>query len=145
MNNLRYLANLEIALALAGWAVGLWGIIRGDNIILQYLYFFAWYPYIAFLDGLLFRLRGTSWLLTQPRQFLKMLFWSTTVWLIFEALNLALKNWGYVGVVPVWWIRWGGYALGFATVLPGVLLTAQVIDALGAFKGRKARPANLGP
>jgi hypothetical protein len=44
MNNLRYLANLEIALALAGWAVGLWGIWRGDETILQYLYFFAWYP-----------------------------------------------------------------------------------------------------
>ena len=47
MNNLRYLANLEIALALAGWAVGLWGIWRGEETILQYLYFFAWYPYIA--------------------------------------------------------------------------------------------------
>ena len=100
MNNLRYLANLEIALALAGWAVGLWGIWRGEEIILQYLYFFAWYPYIACLDGLLFRLRGQSWLLTQPRKFLQMFGWSVTVWLIFEAHNLALKNWGYVAVVP---------------------------------------------
>jgi hypothetical protein len=31
MNNLRYLANLEIALALAGWAVGLWGVWQGDS------------------------------------------------------------------------------------------------------------------
>jgi hypothetical protein len=144
MNNLRYLANLELALALAGWAVGLWGIIRGDKNILQYLYFFAWYPYIAFLDGLIFRLRGRSWLLTQPRKFLRMFFWSTTVWLIFEALNLVLHNWGYVAVVSVGWVRWGGYALAFATVLPGVLLTAQVMDALGAFPGVKGQPFNLG-
>jgi hypothetical protein len=144
MNNLRYLANLELALALAGWAVGLWGIIRGDQSILQYLYFFAWYPYIAFLDGLLCRLRGQSWLFTQPRKLLRMFFWSTTVWLIFEAFNLVLKNWGYIAVEPVGWVRWGGYALAFATVLPGVLLTAQVLEALGAWKNRRARPVNPG-
>jgi len=145
MKHLRYLANLEIALALAGWAVGLWGIFRGNEIILQYLYFFAWYPSIAFLDGLLFRLRGQSWLLTQPRKFLQMFFWSVTVWLIFEALNLALKNWGYVAVIPVGWVRWAGYVVAFATVLPGVLLSAQVMDALGAWKNLKARPFNPGP
>jgi len=144
MNNLRYLANLEIALALAGWAVGLWGIITGQAAILQYLYFFAWYPYIACLDGVLFRLRGRSWLLNQPRKFLRMFGWSVTVWLIFEAHNLVLHNWGYVAVVPDVWLRWAGYALAFATVLPGVLLTAQVLDALGAFPGVKARPFNPG-
>jgi hypothetical protein len=144
MRNLKYLANIAIILALAGWAVGLWGIISGQKAILQYLYFFAWYPYIVFLDGLLLRLRGQSWLLDRPRQFLQMFFWSTTVWLIFEALNLALKNWGYVAVVPIGWVRWGGYFLAFATVLPGVLLTAQVLDGLGAFTGRKGRPFTLG-
>jgi hypothetical protein len=144
MKSLKYLANLEIALALAGWVVGLCGILRGNAVILQYLYFFAWYPYIAFLDGLLFRLRGRSWVLTQPRRFLRMLFWSVTVWLIFEALNLALKNWGYAAVIPIGWVRWSGYALAFATVLPGVRLTAQVLDALGAWKNLKARPFPLG-
>jgi len=144
MRNLKYLANIAIILALAGWAVGLWGIISGQKAILQYLYFFAWYPYIVFLDGLLFRLQGQSWLLNQPRALLQMFFWSTSVWLIFEALNLVLKNWGYVAVLPIGWVRWGGYVLAFATVLPGVLLTAQVLDALGAFQGLKARPFTLG-
>ncbi len=144
MRNVKHLANLEISLALAGWAVGLGGIIAGKTAILQYLYFFAWYPYIVFLDGLLGRWRGESWLASQPRRSLQMFFWSTTVWLIFEALNLALKNWGYVAVAPLWWLRWGGYALAFATVLPGVLLTAQVLEAVGAFKGAKGRPLRLG-
>jgi hypothetical protein len=144
MRNLNYLSYIAAILALAAWALGLWGIISGQKAILQYLYFFAWYPYIVFLDGLLLRLRGQSWLLDRPRQFLQMFFWSTTVWLIFEALNLALKNWGYVAVVPIGWVRWGGYVLAFATVLPGVLLTAQVLDALGAFKGRKGQPISLG-
>jgi hypothetical protein len=144
MRNLNYLANMGIILALAGWAIGLWGIISGQPAILQYLYFFAWFPYLVFLDGLRFRLQGQSWLLHQPRALLQMFFWSTSVWLIFEALNLVLKNWGYVAVVPIGWVRWGGYALAFATVLPGVLLTAQVLDALGAFKGVKGRSFTLG-
>jgi len=145
MINLAYLANLEMLLALAGWAVGLWGIAGGREAILQYLYFFAWYPYLIFLDGLLGRLKAGSWLLQRPREFARLLFWSTTVWLVFEALNLVLKNWGYVDVVPVGWVRWGGYALAFATVLPGVLLTAEALEALGVFKGIQGRPFNPGP
>ncbi|MFA5109896.1 MAG: hypothetical protein WC443_00670 [Desulfobaccales bacterium] len=144
MKFIDYLAYGEIACALAGWAVGLGGIITGQAAILQYLYFFAWYPYIIFLDSLLFRLRGESWLLSRPRGFLKLWLWSTTVWLVFEALNLSLKNWGYVAVVPIWWVRWAGYVLAFATVLPGVLLTAAVIEALGAFKAIKGRSFTLG-
>jgi len=144
MFNPGYLANLEIMAALAGWGVGLWGVSTGQETIRQYLYFFAWYPYIAFLDGLLGRLRGESWLLDRPRPFLKLFFWSTTIWLIFEALNLVLRNWGYVAVVAIGWVRWAGYAAAFATVLPGVLLTAQVLDALGAFKTAQARPCNPG-
>ncbi len=144
MWNVRYLANLELALALAGWAVGLWGIVRGERIILEYLYFFAWYPYLICLDGVLGRLTGDTWLFSRPRQFLRMLFWSVTIWLVFEAFNLFLKNWGYVGVVPFGWVRWCGYALAFATVLPGVLLTAQILEALGAFKVVKGRTWELG-
>jgi hypothetical protein len=145
MANFIYLANLEIIIALAGWTVGLWGMVSGQEAILQYLYFFAWYPYIIFLDGFLYRLKGKSWLPDRPRDFGKMLAWSITVWLVFEALNLVLKNWGYVGVVPVGWIRWGGYALAFATVLPGVLLTAEVMEELKLFGDVKGRSFNLGP
>jgi hypothetical protein len=145
MINLKHLANLEISAALAGWTLGLWGIVSGRAEILQFLYFFAWYPFIIFLDGLLSHLQGKSWLLGRPREFLKMLFWSTTVWLVFEGLNLVLKNWGYVGVVPTWWVRWGGYTLAFATVLPGVLLTAEVMEALKVFRDVKGRAFNLGP
>ena len=41
-------------------------------------------------------------------------------------------------------MRWGGYALAFATVLPGVLLTAEVLEALGVFRDVKGRAFNLG-
>ncbi len=72
-----------------------------------------------------------------------MFFWSVTLWLIFEACNLVLKNWAYIGVEPQLWLRWPGYALAFATVLPGVLLTSEVLAALGlgrAWRGRSFNP-----
>jgi hypothetical protein len=137
-------AALEMALALALWAIGLWGAAGGPSLIRQYLYFFAWYPYLLFLDGLLGRLEGRSWLFHRPREAAAMFFWSITVWLVFEAANLVLKNWAYAGLTADWRLRWGGYALAFATVLPGVLLTARVLMALGAFKGVRGRALKPG-
>ena len=139
----RKFAQGEMLLALALWGVGLTGAVLGQPTILQWLYFFAWYPLILFLDGLLWRLRGASWLLDRPRGLLKMAFWSVTIWLIFEAFNLYLKNWGYVGVLANPWMRWPGYALAFATVLPGVLLTAEVLAALGVWRTVRGRPVKL--
>jgi hypothetical protein len=144
MRNLNYLAKLEIMAALAGMAVGLGGIISGQPVIRQYLYFFAWYPYILLVDGLGAYLTGESWLVNRPRQLLRMGGFSITVWLVFEALNLVLKNWGYVGVVPLGWLRWTGYGLAFATVLPGILLTARLLKAWGAFAGVQGRSRNWG-
>ncbi len=139
----RKFAQGEMLLALALWGVGLTGAALGCRVILQWLYFFAWYPLILFLDGLLWRLRGASWLLDRPRDLLKMAFWSVTIWLVFDALNLVLKNWGYQGVIATPGVRWAGYALAFATVLPGVLLTAEVLAALGVWRTVRGRPVKL--
>ncbi|MGD0971723.1 MAG: hypothetical protein ABSA04_10035 [Desulfobaccales bacterium] len=139
----RKLARGEILLALALWGVGLAAVVWDRRELLQWLYFFSWYPLILFWDGLLFHLRGDSWLLSRPGALFKMAFWSVSFWLIFEACNLVLRNWGYVGVVANPWLRWPGYALAFATVLPGVLLTAQGLAALGAWRGARGRPVQL--
>ena len=140
-----YLAAAEMALALAGWALGLLGALAGREPMATWLYLFAWWPYLFFLDGLLFFLRRESWLLNRPGNFLCTLPWSVTFWLLFEALNLVLQNWRYAGMVPHWWARWPGYALAFATVLPGVLLTAWVLEALGAWGKARGRALRLGP
>ena len=139
----RKLAQGEIFLALILWGAGLTGAALGYPFARQWLYFFAWYPLILFLDGVLYGLRGDSWLLDRPRDLLKMAFWSVSVWLVFEALNLVLTNWGYAGVIANPWVRWPGQALAFATVLPGVLLGAEVLAALGTWRGRRGRPLTL--
>jgi hypothetical protein len=140
----RHLAAAEMLLAAGLWALALTGLATGREPFVSWLYHFAWWPYLLFLDGILFLLRGESWLLTRPREFLRLLPWSVSFWLVFEAFNLVLKNWRYVGVPAQWWLRWPGYALAFATVLPGLLLTAEVLAALGLGRQSRGRPRALG-
>jgi hypothetical protein len=126
------------------WFVAVWGRLLGVEPFVTWLYYFAWWPLLLFLDGLLGHLTGKSLLWQRPREFLRLAFFSVTVWLIFEVFNLWLQNWGYVGLDPRPWLRWPGYALAYATVLPGVLLTAEVLEALGVAANLKGEPRRLG-
>jgi hypothetical protein len=122
------------------WVVAIIGRLLMAEPFVSWLYFFAWWPLLLFLDGLLLRLTGSSRLWERPGEFLRMLFFSVTVWLVFEVFNLYLLNWRYAGLEPRLLLRWPGYALAFATVLPGVLLMAQVLAALGVgarYRGRE--------
>ncbi len=127
----RLLPYSQIALAAAVWMAAILGRLLGMEPFVTWLFDFAWWPLLLFLDGILWRRTGRSRLWGQPGAFLRMLFFSVTVWLIFEVFNLWLLNWRYAGVEPRLWLRWPGYALAFATVLPGIFLTAEVLAVLG--------------
>jgi hypothetical protein len=133
-----------MGLALVIWTVAIVGVIWGREPFTTWLYLFAWWPLLLFLDGLYYRLQGGSWLWSKPRDLARLLAWSVTVWLVFEVYNLALGNWRYVGMEPHLWLRWPGYALACATVLPGILLTSEVLAAFGAFRGVKGAPRDPG-
>jgi len=126
------------------WFVAIWGRALGAEPFTTWLYFFAWWPLLLFLDGLLGRLTGKSFIFQRPREFLRMAFFSVTIWLIFEVFNLWLLNWRYVGLDPRAWLRWPGYVLAYATVLPGVLLTAEVLAALGVAADLKGKARRVG-
>ena len=96
-----------------------------------------WTGYILFLDALIFKLRGWSFIKDRTGQFLFMLPFSIACWLIFEAYNLHLQNWQYFGLPEEPFQRYFGYAWAFATIWPGVLLTYDVVDYWGGFKNIK--------
>lgn len=96
-----------------------------------------WTGYILFLDAFIFKIKGHSLIMNRTRQFLFMLPFSIGCWLIFEAYNLHLQNWRYVGLPEEPFQRYLGYAWAFATIWPGVLLTYKVVDHRGFFKGIK--------
>lgn len=135
----KFLAFLLLAAAPLIWAGSWWGALHGREPLASWLYFFAWWPYLLCLDALLCLREGNFWLLSRPWKTLKLLAWSVTCWLVFEAFNLVLHNWRYAGMLPLWWLRWPGYVLAFATVLPGILLTARVLAASGAWQGVKGQ------
>jgi len=108
---------------------------------LAWYYQWAWWCYILFVDALNRRLSGRSLIGDHPRTFLWLCSGSVIFWLAFEAINLRLGNWYYVMAHPSRAVRWGAGIVAFATVLPAIVETEELLDHLGFF--RKARTAAL--
>ncbi len=100
-----------------------------------------WTGYIFFLDALLVRRRGASFIFDHTKTFLAMLLVSDIFWFMFEGYNLHLRNWEYVNLPENMLKRMAGFIWAFATVYPGVLMTSEVLDDFGVFRkatfGRK--------
>ena len=102
--------------------------------VFSWFYSFAWWSYILITDSIVYRLAGNSLIMNRPRRFIMLLPWSVTIWLIFEVFNLSLNNWSYVDLPRNILLRWPGYAIAYATVLPGLFETYELLEALGLLK-----------
>jgi hypothetical protein len=103
----------------------------------------AWTAYILIADAAIFASTGASRLRDEPRGLLKMAVLSIPLWLIFEAYNLRLANWMYIGLPQGRFERWLGHAWAFATITPAIFVTAALIQSFGWFDG-DSRPIRLG-
>jgi predicted flap endonuclease-1-like 5' DNA nuclease len=108
-------------------AVAHWGLFTGTQPLATWFYPLAWWSYVALLDGVLAR-RGKPHLFAwPPRRLVALGFASWAFWLLFEAINLRIANWYYVGVPEMWLSRWLGVSLSFATVLPLLQVTERAL------------------
>ncbi len=89
-----------------------------------------WTGYILFVDGLLAKLRGQSWLTKRRLEFPFLILMSVLIWLLFEIYNLRLQNWLYRGLPSDPGVLDLGYFWSFATILPGILISAELVGAL---------------
>lgn len=128
--------------ALAASTVGM--LLRVEPFATLY-YALAWWPFIFVLDALTLGLRGNSLFTRNPREFLILSATSVPLWLVFEAWNLGMKNWYYVGADPSWLARWVGYTVCFATVLPAIFEARALVAAIGWFERVRVRPIRVGP
>ncbi len=96
---------------------------------------FAWWSFILLMDSMNYRKSGASLLSESPRNFLFTAFISVFVWLIFELFNLRLKNWSYHNLPESVVLRWLGYFIAFATVVPAMREIALFME--GLFKKSK--------
>ena len=99
----------------------------------------CWTAYLLLADAAVFSLKGSSRLSDSPRNFLLLALASIPLWLIFEAYNLWMQNWTYVGLPANPILRNFGYAWSFATIWPAIFETADLLRALGLFS-RPIRP-----
>ena len=66
-------------------------------------------------------------------------FWSVPLWLVFEAYNWRLKNWEYVGMPEALWEQALGSIWAFATIIPALVETSDLLAALGWFERATSR------
>jgi hypothetical protein len=112
----------------------------GIEVVRYWFFPLAWWPYILIVDGLVYHRKGSSLLKSHPREFFLLLPWSVCFWLIFELFNVVLNNWHYVMVPENMLQRWVGYAVCYATVLPGLFETMELLDGYGLFAESRLRP-----
>jgi hypothetical protein len=103
----------------------------------------AWTGYLLFIDAAVWSLRGESRLGKIPRHFFALAFWSVPLWLVFEAYNLRLENWAYVGLPESLLVQSIGSVWSFATIWPAIFETADFLEALGLFRLQAARHLKL--
>jgi hypothetical protein len=90
----------------------------------------VWTGYLLLVDGLVQSLRGESLIANSPRRFAELAAWSVPLWLIFEAYNLRLENWTYVGLPESPILSGLGFVWSFATIWPAIFETAELAQVL---------------
>ncbi|HKT11833.1 MAG TPA: hypothetical protein VJW77_08415 [Terriglobia bacterium] len=123
----------------SGWAglamLVLLEILLGFRVYWVAVYFtpLCWTAYILLADAAVCSLKGSSRLFDSPREFFLLALSSIPLWLIFEAYNLRMQNWTYVGLPANPALRYFGYAWSFATIWPAIFETADLLQAMGLF------------
>jgi len=91
----------------------------------------AWTGYILAVDGLVWKRRGSSWLSDARAEMLFLAFVSVPLWVVFELYNkYSIHNWHYIGLPESIPLRYFGYAWSFATILPALFETGDLISSL---------------
>jgi len=104
-----------------------------------------WWSYIFLADALVYGREKRSLIVSYPLEFFIMLVLSNVCWLMFEGYNIVLRNWYYVNLAPQPWQRILGASVAFATIFPGIFVTADLLKSFGLFRNLPSRPVAISP
>ena len=91
----------------------------------------AWTGYILLVDALVWKRRGNSWLRDNRAEFLFLACASVPLWVVFEMYNkYSIRNWYYIGLPDLLLLRYFGYVWAFATILPAIFETGDLVSSL---------------
>ena len=103
----------------------------------------AWTGYILLVDAVVWKRRGNSWLRNNAAELYFAAFVSVPLWVIFEIYNkYSIHNWYYIGLPELLLLRYFGYVWSFATILPAIFETGDLVSSL---RDRRAPPDRLDP
>jgi hypothetical protein len=109
-------------------------------------YFFPlWLGYILAVDGLIARRTGTSPIARSGWRFTSLFILSVPLWWVFESFNEVLQNWNYHLAEERGPIDFALRAtLPFATVIPAVVITTELVHSFALNPLRKLPALNQG-
>ncbi|MGE5610129.1 MAG: hypothetical protein ACM359_12815 [Bacillota bacterium] len=105
----------------------------------------VWVGYILLLEGLLTYQRGRSPVRSRPHHFAMLCLASVFIWCIFDWVNFySIRAWRYIGMPPTFAQRVLGYVVAFGAIVPGMLMSGQVLLSLGLFDWAASRSYRRG-
>jgi hypothetical protein len=117
-------------LGIAALGAAEWMLFHGVEPVATYFTPIAWSSYILIADAAVLALTARSRLNDAPVTLLRMAVLSIPLWLVFEAYNLRLRSWTYVGLPREWAAAFAGYGWSFATITPAIFETSDLVQAL---------------
>lgn len=116
------------------------GLFLGVFAVQTLFYCIAWWSYIVLADAWVWKRRGNSLVRDRPWEFLVLAFWSVAIWNLFEVFNFRLHNWFYVNV-PTQFVFGAIFTFfAYATVIPGLFETYDLLRAYGVAEQMRMRP-----
>lgn len=132
---IRNFARIILTISILSLSLSIFMLWRRQEPFYTHFYLFIWWSYIGILDSWLYLQGGESLWIERPIDFFTFLVpFSSFVWFIFEAFNLRIQNWHYINIPKEIWVRWSGNFFAFGTVLPGIFVTANLLDYCGLFR-----------
>ena len=92
-----------------------------------------WFAYILMIDSLVFKIKGSSLVSNRFKTFLGIVIISAFFWYIFELTNISVENWSYTGTESLGFLKSFFGIVSFATVLPALFETVELIHAIHLF------------
>lgn len=129
---MKVMGSVGVSLILAGEALSFVHILPWS----QFVFPLFWYGYILVVDALNQRFHRRSLLSERWGELALMLPVSSLYWELFERYNLVIQNWAYMNTPPQQWLATTTKIVSFATVIPALCETAEL---LGGFKKKEWR------
>jgi hypothetical protein len=104
----------------------------------------VWIGYVILLEGVLAAQQRGSPARRRPHHFAMLWLASIVIWCVFDWINFySIRAWRYIGMPPGDWERYVGYFFAFGAIVPGMLMSGQVLLNIGAFNWARSRPWRL--